>query len=53
MKTEKTRTRLSIDTLRVETFTPQQRPEALELVDPPTRPGNTFPPCCSDVLVCA
>lgn len=43
---------LSLDTIRVETFDPH--PGAVTtLLAPPTANPQTFPPCCSDVLVCA
>jgi hypothetical protein len=43
--------RLTLDGLRVESFTPQ--PDAAPLaMQPPTRP-DTWPPCCSEQYVCA
>jgi hypothetical protein len=43
--------RLVPDALRVETFAPQPEAAALEFV-PPTASPNTWPPCCSERLVC-
>ncbi len=51
MNTQKPRTRLSIDTLRVETFA--AAPESVMVLEiGPTNPGVSMPPCCSQVYVC-
>jgi len=52
MKTlQQTRTRLSIETLRVETFAAApDREIVLEMG--PTNPGVSMPPCCSQVYIC-
>ena len=51
MNTQKPRTRLSIDTLRVETFA--AAPDAVTIREMgPTNPGVSMPPCCSEVYVC-
>ena len=42
--------RLVLDTLQVETFAPLAEPAARELG--PTATPNTWPPCCSEQLVC-
>jgi hypothetical protein len=45
------RRKLSPDALRVESFEPRARADAVELA-PPTNPGASVPPCCSDQYVC-
>lgn len=42
---------LSLDTIQVETFEPQPAAER-QVVGPPTNPGASVPPCCSEVYIC-
>ncbi|HEU0054960.1 MAG TPA: hypothetical protein VFQ39_17360 [Longimicrobium sp.] len=44
------RQRLALESLRVETFEAQS--EAAPRAYPPTANPNTWPPCCSERLVC-
>jgi len=49
--TEMPRRKLSVDALRVASFEPRPRAAEFEL-GPPTNPGASVPPCCSDRYVC-
>jgi hypothetical protein len=49
--TEMPRRKLSADALRVESFEPRARAAEIEF-GPPTSPGASVPPCCSQQYVC-
>jgi hypothetical protein len=49
--TETPRRKLSIDALRVESFEPRPRSTEIEF-GPPTNPGASVPPCCSQQYIC-